>query len=191
MFDADEMLLALEPVARALKSAGIRFYVGGSVASSFHGALRSTMDVDLVCELREAAVPQFLQDIGADYYASEPAIRDAIRRRSCFNLVHLPTSFKVDVFISRERPFDLQTIARAQPASLGGSVSFTVPIASPEDVIVLKLEWYRLGGEASERQWDDVSRLKRLLGDAADFQHLRQAAHSVGVADLLERLLNE
>jgi hypothetical protein len=189
--DTDDLLLALEPVARAFKSMGVRFYVGGSVASSFHGALRSTMDVDLVCELGETNVSEFLRKIGTDYYASEPAIQDAIRRKSCFNLIHLPTSFKVDVFLSRERPFDLRTISRAQPGSLGGGSSFTVPIASPEDVIIIKLEWYRLGGEVSERQWDDVSRLARLLGDAADFQYLHQAADSVGVADLLNRLLEE
>ncbi len=94
--DADDLVLALRPVAQALQSLGVRFYVGGSVASSFHGAVRSTMDVDLVCELAEADVPMLLSRLGDDYYASEPAIRDAIRRKSCFNLIHLPTSFKVD-----------------------------------------------------------------------------------------------
>ncbi|MCR9296041.1 MAG: hypothetical protein NXI32_25275 [bacterium] len=191
MSDTDDLLLALEPVARALQSVGVRFYVGGSVASSFHGALRSTMDVDLVCELLETDVPQFLDEIGTDYYASEPAILEAIRRKSCFNLIHLPTSFKVDVFISRQRSFDLQALSRAQQGSLGGSPGFALPIASPEDVIVIKLEWYRLGGEVSERQWGDVSRLIRLLGDTADIHYLREAASSVGVADLLARLLEE
>lgn len=111
MSHADDLVLALRPVAQALQSLGVRFYVGGSVASSFHGAVRSTMDVDLVCELGEADVPMLLRRLGNDYYASEPAIRDAIHRKSCFNLIHLPTSFKVDAFVSRQRPFDLQTIS--------------------------------------------------------------------------------
>ncbi len=188
MSDADDLLLALEPVSRAFQILGIRFYVGGSVASSYHGALRSTMDVDLTCELRDADVSEFLRLIGNGYYASEPAIRDAIRRKSCFNLIHLPTSFKVDVFISRERHFDLQTISRAQLSTLNNVHDFKVPIASPEDVIILKLEWYRMGGEVYERQWNDVSRLVKLLGERLDVEYLRQGAEEVGVSDLLQRL---
>lgn len=70
MSDADDLVLSLRPVADAMQSLGVRFYVGGSVASSFHGAVRSTMDVDLVCELTEASLPRRLGD---DCYASEPA----------------------------------------------------------------------------------------------------------------------
>ena len=187
--DPDDLVLALGPVVRLLQALGVRFYIGGSVASSYHGAVRSTMDVDLVCELKEADVPSLLRALGEDYYASEPAIRDAIRRRSCFNLVHLPTSFKVDAFVSRQRPFDLQTISRAQTGLLGLGETLAVPIATAEDVVIIKLEWYRLGNESSERQWDDVSRLLACLGDTADLAYLQQAAVSVGVEDLLQRLL--
>jgi hypothetical protein len=187
--DAEDLVLALGPVARLLQSLGVRFYIGGSVASSFHGAVRSTMDVDLVCELTEADVPSLLKQLGDDYYASEPAIRDAIRRKSCFNLIHLPTSFKVDAFVSRQRPFDLQTISRALTGTLGLDQTLAVPIATAEDVIIIKLEYYRLGNETSERQWDDVSRLMALMGDTADLAYLQQASESVGVEDLLQRLL--
>jgi len=187
--DADDLVLSLRPVADAMQSLGVRFYVGGSVASSFHGAVRSTMDVDHVCELTEPDVPSLLKKLGDDYYASEPAIRDAIRRKSCFNLIHLQTSFKVDVFVSRQRPFDLQVISRAQIGTLVLDGVLTVPIATAEDIIIIKLEWYRLGNEVSERQWNDVSRLVSLLGDAADHDYLQQASQSVGVHDLLQRLL--
>lgn len=66
-----------------------------------------------------------------------------------------------------------------------------VPIALAEDSIIAKLEWYRLTDETSERQWNDVSRLLRLLGETADTSYLKQAASSVGVTDLLERLLGQ
>ncbi len=187
--ETDDLVLALGPIARLLQTLGVRFYIGGSVASSFHGAVRSTMDVDLVCELTEADVPELLKQLAVEYYVSEPAIRDAIRRKSCFNLIHLATSFKVDAFVSRQRPFDLQTISRAQTGVLGLDETLAVPIATAEDVIIIKLEWYRLGNETSERQWDDVRRLMDLLGEAADTKYLQQAAKSVGVEDLLLRLL--
>ena len=63
-------------------------------------------------------------------------------------------------------------------------------VESSEDAIISKLEWYRKTNETSERQWDDVTRLMKLLGDAADTQYLRASAESVGVQDLLERLLS-
>ena len=64
-----------------------------------------------------------------------------------------------------------------------------VPITTAEDSIIAKLEWYRLGDGASERQWDDVSRLVALQGDSLDVAHMRRMAMSLGVGDLLERLL--
>lgn len=153
------------------------------------------MDVDLVCEFTEekvaAFVEYFLERYADDFYLSESAIRDAVRRKSCFNLIHLPTSFKVDVFISRGRPFDKDSMRRASVERLGESKTVDVSIASAEDSIISKLEWYRLTKETSERQWDDVSRVLRLLGENADIDYLRQAANSVGVADLLQRLLSQ
>ena len=121
----------------------------------------------------------------------EPAIRDAVRRKSCFNLIHMPTSFKVDVFVSWGRPFDVESMRRASLHQLGDDRTMEVPIATAEDTIISKLEWYRLSNETSERQLDDVSRLIRLLGDAADRDYLNRAAESVGVADLLGTLLTQ
>jgi hypothetical protein len=187
--EPDDLVVALRPVVQSLIGLGIRFYVGGSVASSFHGAVRSTMDVDLLCELDEPKIQPLLQSLGNSYYASEPAIRDAVRRKSCFNLIHLATSFKVDIFVSRQRPFDSQAIDRAKFVQLAKEMDLQVPMASPEDIILIKLEWYRLGGETSERQWNDVSRLMSMLGDIADKQYLRSTSETVGVRDLLERLL--
>lgn len=140
MSDFDDLVAALSPVSAALNKLGIRHYVGGSVASSFHGASRSTMDVDVVAEMTDSAVSGFLQCFGADFYVSEAAIRDAIRRKSCFNLIHLPTSFKVDVFVSRQRPFDVTAMNRATVERLGDSQMLEIRMATAEDAIISKLE---------------------------------------------------
>ena len=189
MSDVDDLVAALAPVATALGRLGVGFYVGGSVASTYHGAIRSTLDVDLVCDLQPEQVTAFVAAFGPECYVSEPAVRDAVERCSCFNVIHLPTAFKVDVFISRGRPFDVAAMSRATPQPLGGDPLLAVPIATAEDSIIAKLEWYRLGDEASERQWDDVSRLVALQGDSLDVAHMRRMAMSLGVGDLLERLL--
>ena len=191
MSDSDDLIDALIPVVEALRKLGIRHYVGGSIASSFHGATRSTMDVDLVAELDEENISGFVSCFGEEFYLSKAAAKDAVKRRSCFNLIHLPSSFKVDIFVSRKRPFDRESMSRATLERLGESKSTQVPVATAEDTIVSKLEWFRLTNETSERQWDDVSRLLKLLGNAADIPYLRRAAKSVRVEQLLERLLAE
>ncbi|MCO6455741.1 MAG: hypothetical protein J5I93_10640 [Pirellulaceae bacterium] len=189
--DTDDLVDALSPVVSAFRRLGVRHFVGGSVASSFHGATRTTMDVDLVCELTEDQISAFVACFDRDFYVSEPAVRGAVRRKSCFNLIHLPTSFKIDVFVSRGRPYDLESMRRATEQRLGEGHHVQVRIASAEDSIVSKLEWYRLTNETSDRQWDDVSRLIQLLGDTADFDYMKRAAESLGVADLLARLLSQ
>ena len=185
----DDLIAALSPVSATLSRFGIRHYIGGSVASSYHGAARSTMDVDLVADMTDSVVSGFVRCFDKDFYVSEAAVREAIRRKSSFSLIHLPTGFKVDVFVSRQRPFDITAMNRATPAILGDGQVLEIPIATPEDSIISKLEWYRKGNETSERQWDDVTRLLKLLGDSADLDYLRSSAQSVGVQDLLERLL--
>ena len=190
MSDYDDLVAALSPVSAALTKLGIRHYVGGSVASSFHGASRSTMDVDLVADMSAAHVSEFLRSFDQEFYLSEAAVREAIQRKSCFNLIHLPTSFKVDVFVSRQRPFDITAMNRATLEQLGDSQVVEIHVATPEDAIISKLEWYRKSNETSERQWDDVTRLLKLLGDAADREYLRASAESVDVDDMLERLLS-
>jgi len=105
------------------------------------------MDIDLVCELADGDISQLIRLIGTDYYASETAMRDAVRRKECFNLIHLPTSFKVDVFVSRGRPFDVESMKRAPMQRLGAARFVELPIATAEDSIISKLERYRLTNE--------------------------------------------
>ena len=183
---------ALVPVAKVLQSLGVRFFIGGSIASSFHGAARSTMDVDLVADLKSENIEPFIGRLNIDeYYVSRAAIEDAINRKSCFNVIHLATSFKVDIFILKKREFDISSMNRAIPGKVDLHSGFEVPIASPEDTILSKLEWYRLGNEVSERQWDDVVRVMKILGDTADQEYLERNAAELGVSALLQKLLRE
>ena len=191
VMEGDDLVQALSPVCAAFESLKIPHSVGERVASSFHGAIRSTMDVDVVAELVESQIPPFLSLVNHGYYVSEPAIRDAVRRRGCFNLIHLATSFKVDVFVSRERPFDRDAMRRATRERLGDPPLLEVPVGTPEDTIISKLEWYRKTNETSGRQWDDVKRLLLIRGESADIAYLTSAAESLQLTDLLQRLLGE
>jgi len=182
----------LEPVARALDSLGVRYFVGGSLASSARGLARSSLDVDLVADLRPEQAPGLATLLRPHYYVSETAIREAIADRSFFNVVHLGTMMKVDLFISRGRSWDVEALARARKVSLGeGEDGTDFPVASTEDIVLAKLEWYRLGGERSERQWSDVIGVLRTNRGGVDRPYLERHARTLGVSDLLERALAE
>lgn len=138
-----------------------------------------------------AAVAPVVAACGPDFYASPAAARNAVRERKCFNLIHLPMSYKIDVFVNRGRRFDGAAFERARPESFGPSATEPIHGATVEDSILAKLERFRLTDKISERQWDDVSRLVRLHAENLDVDYLRTMAESIGVRDLLERLFDE
>jgi hypothetical protein len=188
----NDIVAALEPVVDALVGLGVRYRVGGSVASSALGVPRSTLDVDVACELRHEHVSGFVARLADAYYVDADMIEDAIRRQSSFNVIHLATMLKVDVFVRKGRPFEEQSFERVTRRPLEdapGARSFDVTTA--EDIILHKLEWFRLGGEVSERQWTDVVGVIAVQGAVLDLAHLRRWARELGVLALLERALAE
>ncbi len=185
-----ELLAALAPVLRVLGDLGVRHFVGGSIASSAHGVARASVDADVVAELASAHVAPLVAALRETYYVPEERIRAAVTRRASFNLIHLDSMLKIDVFVSRDRPFDRRAFERSRPAAIGHSGA-TLPVSSAEDVVVAKLEWYRKGGEVSERQWTDVIGVLQVTGSALDLRYLRRSALELGIGDLLERALEE
>ncbi len=134
----------------------IPYLVGGSIASAYYGVARSTLDVDIVADLQSEQVHNLVAALGDDFYADDEMIRGAIQQRSSFNLIHLKTMFKVDVFIRKERPFDGAQFERRVEQVLTADHQQKAFICSAEDIILAKLEWYRLGNEVSDRQWRDI-----------------------------------
>jgi hypothetical protein len=174
-------------VAVALDRIGVAYYIGGSFASGAYGVYRATADVDMVADLREDQVDILVAELDTEFYADAEMMRDAIRHRSSFNLLHLSTGFKVDIFLPRDRAFDRAQLARRALFPLRDVPASNAYIASAEDSILAKLEWYRLGNEISERQWTDVLGMLKVQGRALDTTYLRHWADELSVADLLDR----
>lgn len=186
---APDLVAALLPVIEALDSLGVRYYVGGSVASSIHGVPRASIDADVIAELGAEQVAPLAARLSAHFYLDEGRMRDAVERRLSFNVIHLATMFKIDVFVSKARPFDREAAARAREQAIDEAPDAPrFPIASAEDTVLAKLEWFRLGAETSERQWWDIIGVLKVTPEA-DREYLRHWAASLGVADLLERAL--
>jgi hypothetical protein len=188
MTDSD-LVAALRPVADALDALGVRYYLAGSVASSAHGIARASLDADVIAALEPDHVDPLTNRLVSAYYIPLDRLRSAVAERSSCNLIHLATMFKIDVFVSKGRPFDRQAAQRARPQAIDESPDAPrFPVASPEDTVLAKLEWFRLGGETSERQWWDILGVLKVTEDA-DRTYLSRWAASLGVADLLERAL--
>jgi hypothetical protein len=186
-----DLLSALIPVVDALERLGVAYQIGGSVASSVYGVPRATMDIDLVADLRPEHVQPLVAFLQEQYYINPEAIHEALHRRSSFNLIHLETMVKVDVFVLRERPYDQEAFRRTRRDTLAEESRREFCLSSPEDVILNKLAWFRMGGEVSERQWNDVIGVLRVQANALDVPYLTHWAAVLGLADLLERAFRE
>ncbi len=187
----DEILEITLHVAETFERLEVPYLVGGSLASSLHGLPRATQDVDLVADLREEHVRAFAAALEVDFYLDAEAIRSAIRRRSSFNVIHLETMFKVDVFITKDDEATRQEMQRRQSYVLSEAPKRQIVVASPEDVILQKLYWFRLGGEVSDRQWQDVLGVMKVQGDALDEAYLARMAAQMNLAGLLRRAREE
>ena len=186
--NSSQVLAAITPVIEVFEQLGVLYHIGGSVASSIYGILRATIDADLIADLRLEHVRPLVIQLQTDYYIDEDMIRDAIKRRSSFNVIHLDTMLKVDVYIPKFRSFDQEELRRAQQEVL---LEETRPfnVASPEGTILNKLEWYRMGGEVSDRQWNDILGVLKVQGTSLDIDYLQKWAANLRVTDLLERAL--
>ncbi len=183
-----DLVAALQPVVAAFEALGARYFLGGSVASSAHGVARASLDADVIVELELSQVDRLAHRLAGAYYVPIEQMRTAAADRRSFNLIHLATMFKIDVFVSKGRPFDRSATERARRQLIGAHTDRQFFVASAEDTVLAKLEWFRLGGETSERQWWDIVGVLRVAEDA-DRAYLRRWSAALGVGDLLERAL--
>ncbi|MBE3143631.1 MAG: hypothetical protein IMZ61_06880 [Planctomycetes bacterium] len=178
-------------VTDVFEKLGVRYAVGGSLSSSLHGVMRSTLDVDIVADMRLEHIQPLVAALSPEFYADVEMIRVANERHSSFNLIHYETSFKVDVFIPKPRPFDQMQLERRASAIITTDPERSLYVTSPEDVILSKLEWYRMGGEVSDRQWRDILGVLKTITGGIDLDYLRHWAKQLKVNDLLDRALTE
>jgi hypothetical protein len=177
-----------------LDSLGIGYFIGGSVASSIHGTPRATMDVDVVAAISQEQVKRLVEGLRAEFYVDEDTVREALLRGRAFNIIHLVSAYKFDLFPLRgENEFEQQEFARrltVRVAPFGGDpVPFHV--ATAEDTLLAKLDWFRQGGGTSEKQWNDMLGIVRTQGERLDKEHLRFWAKRLRLEEVLDRLLGQ
>ncbi|HEV8198637.1 MAG TPA: hypothetical protein VGS03_01295 [Candidatus Polarisedimenticolia bacterium] len=178
-------------VLEVLDRLGVAYHLGGSYASAIHGFPRQTHDVDLVVDLPRERVSDLVQALGGDFYVDEQAVARAVKERGSCNLVHHATGIKVDLFVKGAAPFDEAEFDRKVVVRLGDEAPHDVFVKSAEDTLLRKLLWYRLGGEVSDRQWEDVRGILNVQAERLDMVYLNDWADRLGLRDLLARLLGK
>ncbi len=187
---ADPLAVALR-VAAVFEALDVAYAVGGSLASSLHGETRATMDVDFVAALHEPLVAEFVTALGTDFYADADVIREAVRQRRHFNVIFLPELFKADIFLATTSELDQEELERRQQVVVSAEPRRTLWVASPEDVVLQKLSWFRQGEGVSDRQWRDVLGVLRVQAGRLDRGYLESRARRAGLAALLDKALAE
>ena len=178
----------LKKVVEVLDRNGIDYMITGSVASSFHGEPRLSHDIDLIIAIRDADVRLLTKVFSSpDYYLEEESVREAINRKSMFNLIEAESGDKVDFWILTQDPFDHSRFTRKCIEEVLG---IKVKISSAEDTILAKLQWAVKSG-GSEKQFTDALRVFEVQYKNLDFSYLDCWVNHLDIVSLWSRLKQE
>jgi hypothetical protein len=183
-------IAVLEQFADILDELNIAYAIGGSFASSAYGAVRFTQDADITVDSFGQKGNKFFDTVKSDFYISNEAMNYALQNRTSFNIIHLATAFKIDIFIRKDDEFQRQMLFHSRKLPLGES-SKKVSFVSPEDIILLKLDWFRQSGYSSERQLSDVRGVLAAQKDSLDLDYLKNWAKKLGLNELFQKAISE
>lgn len=183
---------ALEPLLKIFSELDISYYICGSLASSAFGISRTTQDIDMVSNINMSLVEILFESLKKDYFIDSEMIREAIDTHSSFNLIHLETMLKIDIFIQKDEIYHRTALNRIQKNKLEQNEnSIQVFISSPEDIILSKLVWFKAGNEISERQWLDIIGVIKVQQKNLDLEYLTHWANELNVEKLLKKAFSE
>lgn len=180
---------AFEALRSALDRAEVRFAVGGSWASTAFGEARFTNDIDMLADLTENNVARFLKFLPNDFYVDSEEAVAALRLGRPFNVIHIATALKFDFFPAAAFAIGTEELDRAICLADTALSTAPVPFVTPEDILLAKLHWFRLGGEVSAVQWRDIQGILRSSAKILDREYLQRGAAKLSVSDLLDRAL--
>jgi len=186
-----EEYLVLKQLTDILDDLRISYAIGGSIASSVYGKVRFTQDADITVAAFGDKADQLYNMLKSSFYISKDAMHQAISNRSSFNVIHLESAFKIDIFVQKDDDFHRQIFLRRRKVKLDESIRHLFDIVSVEDIILLKLQWYQSTGCISERQWSDVLGVLTVQSKLMDMKYLKSCSEKLGLSDILKKAIQE
>ncbi len=187
--DNPQELIILESFTNILDRLCIDYAIGGSMASSIYRRVRFTEDADITVEPFHKLADKLFELLKSEYYISKDAMYQALKQHSCFNVIHLESAFKIDLFIRKNTAFEKQVMSRRKSLKLSDSMSKNFSVISPEDIVLLKLQWFH--DSSSERQWRDVLGILAVQAEKLDFEYLNKWADILRINQLLAKAISE
>lgn len=180
------LLATLSDLTRWLDAAAAPAAIIGGIAASFLGRPRATRDVDALVLLDQSQWAQFLAAGAGFGFRARIADALAFATQSRVLLVrHEPSKIDADITFGA-LAFEQETIERATRVDIAG---VSVPLATPEDLIVMKAVAHRAR---------DIADIESLLDahPTLDYERIRRwvrefstVLQSPPLLDDLERLL--
>ena len=173
-------------VARRLNDLGLRYAIGGSLASSIWGQMRQTNDADIVLRLPQTSASDLVAAFTSPYLISASEVHEALSSQDSFRTVqilHMDEAFKIDVFLLGEDAYATSELDRARLVEVLPGIA--VRYYAPENIILAKLRWYVLGNRISDRQWNDIVQVLEIQRGSLDEVYLDDWATHFGVSELL------
>lgn len=190
MSDPEELKI-LRDFTGILDDLDIRYAISGSLASSFYGKVRFTEDADITVEPFESSAKKLFILLRPDYYISEDETYQALKNHTSFNVIHIESCFKINVFVSRDTAFEKQILLRRRAVKLGENIQKPLAIVSPEDIVLLKLIQFAESGQTSENQWFDILGVLSVQAGRLDNDYLNKWSAELGLNEILKKALTK
>jgi len=165
----------------------IPYMIGGSVAAIAYGEPRLTIDMDVIINLTHPQAKMFAGSFGPEYYISLDSINDAIENRGHFNIIQSEAGVKVDFYVLGQDVFSQEEFKRKRREAFDEET--TAFFASPEDIIIKKLEWFKMG--ESQKHIDDIKGIVKISADKLDIKYIDKWAIKIGVWDSWKKIKDE
>jgi hypothetical protein len=184
-------LEVLQTATERLEKLGLPYMVAGSFASTIYGEPRFTQDADIVAAIPLSRVEDVMSSFSADFYIDRSQVERAVESCTSFNIIHLKSAFKIDVFVSGQETYKQESLNRRARKALRADPPYAPFVQSPEDTILSKLDWYRAGRCISDQQWRDVLGILKVQEGLLDLAYLRKWGEALQVGNLLTKAFSD
>ena len=169
-----------------LSGSGLKYFIGGSVASIVYGEPRLTHDIDLILFLDKSdanlLIDLFVED---DFYMPPvDVIKNEINlgERGHINILHHNTGFKADIYFVGKDPLQLWALQNINEIEFMNS---KLPVAPIEYIIIKKLIYFREGN--SYKHLDDIKGMLRESSETIDRNTLKDFLSKYELTDIFNQ----